>query len=110
MQDILPRIERAEIYEGSGDLYEGSGQDITLNFSKPKTESIIVHRSIMVPRSIMVHRSMMLHRSIMVHRSINVFLEVRIVFNFFSNQLSPITYRSRFYLIPIFSGSQGSAK
>lgn len=29
IQDILPRMERAEIYEGSGDLYEGSGQDIT---------------------------------------------------------------------------------
>ena len=28
IQDILPRMERAEIYEGSGDLYEGSGQDI----------------------------------------------------------------------------------
>ena len=25
IQDILPRMERAEIYEGSGDLYEGSG-------------------------------------------------------------------------------------
>ena len=29
IQDILPRMERAEIYEGSGDLYEGSGQAIT---------------------------------------------------------------------------------
>ena len=25
IQDILPRMERAEIYEGSGNLYDGSG-------------------------------------------------------------------------------------
>ena len=36
IQDILPRMERAEIYEGSGNLYESSGQDIMSLSKIPK--------------------------------------------------------------------------
>ena len=40
IQDILPRMERAEIYEGSGNLYESSGQDIMSLSKIPKVLKI----------------------------------------------------------------------